>query len=116
VRKYEFLKKMYNSGKPFCVLLPTETLYHKNTASLLSKFGVNVIIILPHPKFIHEEILCSPCSTAYFIGNDTFSEVGKVKFLYHFKPTDVSTEVEEAEDIWTDVMDDEDDYEDAEEF
>jgi hypothetical protein len=93
VKKYDFLKKMYESKKPFCVLLPSETLFHKNTSELFMKYGVNVLVIMPHPKFLHDGKISKPMSTAYFIGNDTFNQVGVIQFKYHVKEQSIEKEV-----------------------
>lgn len=81
-KKFEFLSKMYRSGKPFIVLLPISTITHRNCANLFKQFGVAVFIIHPHPKFMHNGTLVSPESTGYFAGN--ISSLCSVKDAFCF--------------------------------
>jgi hypothetical protein len=92
VKKFDFLKKMYLSKKPFCVLLPSDTLFHKNTSELFMENGVNVLVIMPHPKFMSDGKLCQPFSTAYFIENDIFNQPGVIQFKYHVKENSLNVE------------------------
>jgi hypothetical protein len=92
MKKYDFLKKMYEPKKPFCVLLPSETLFYKNISELFMKYGVNVLVILPYPKLLRDGKIIKPLSTAYFIGNDIFNQAGVIQFKYHVKEQSIEKE------------------------
>jgi len=68
-KKTTTMKLGFESGKPFAFLFPTSTLENSGCAALFEEYGVHVEIVLPHPKFLHNGELVSPCSTAWFYGN-----------------------------------------------
>jgi hypothetical protein len=69
---FEFLKKAYEAGKPFCMLLPIEYLSRKKTNKLLFRYGVTVGII-PPVKFMHDGEQVQVGATAWFCWDSTMS-------------------------------------------
>jgi hypothetical protein len=68
--KLKFLKKCYDSGRPFALLLPMQTLCHRATGELMMERGLRVIYISPSLKFKTKEgkVVGIP-DVAWFIGN-----------------------------------------------
>lgn len=71
--KKKFLTKAYESGKPFILLLPFDTLTRMSCRQLFLKYGVQVFI-LPHSiTFLHNGNYVDVGPSAYFAGN--FNEI-----------------------------------------
>ena len=90
-QKLAFLTKAFESRKPFCFLLPSDTLFYVGTSSLFRMYGIIVLVIFPRPRFLRNGKLVNPTSTSYFIGNLALNVAGRVEVFYVDK-TDRSVE------------------------
>ena len=81
-KKIEFVTKCYDDGKSFCLLLPLVTLGVIALQEYFIRFGMNVMILSPIPKFHHEDkdLFTGPVAWfCYFVGMK--SEI-KIAYLY----------------------------------
>lgn len=53
--KFPWLKRSYELGKPFALLLPVETIGAKKAQSLFQQYGVEIILISPRINFVMPE-------------------------------------------------------------
>jgi hypothetical protein len=67
--KNKFVKKAYESKKPFVLLLPFEILTSKGAKKFFMDYGVKVIVLKDNPVFIHEGKDVEPLCCSYFMGN-----------------------------------------------
>jgi hypothetical protein len=70
-KKRDFLAKCYDDKKSFCLLLTIVTLGVASIQNYFTAYGVNVLILHPTPKFLHEgrELFTGPVAWfCYFIG------------------------------------------------
>jgi len=73
--KVKFIKKAYESGKPFILLLPFECLTYKEAKKLFKEYGVKVVVLHDDPVFLHQGKDISPLCCSYFMGN--FPEIAQ---------------------------------------
>ena len=92
-KKYKFLKKLYELGKPFAVLLPFDTASYVACGSLFDRYGVTIMLIFPRPFFMHKGKKVNPTATAYFVGNAGNTKISNLIYLRKQEPT-----LEELED------------------
>ena len=81
-KKIEFVTKCYDDGKSFCLLLPLVTLGVIALQEYFIRFGMNVMILSPIPKFHREDkdLFTGPVAWfCYFVGMK--SEI-KIAYLY----------------------------------
>jgi hypothetical protein len=88
----EFLKKAYESGKPFCLLLPVEYLSRKKSSALFFKHGIEVGLVKKHP-FLHDGKHVQVPATAWFVWNPQVSVAGKVR-CSNWIPEDIEDDEE----------------------
>ena len=68
--KGKFMKKCFESGIPFMLLLPTDSLSLVGCNELFQQYGVVVINVFPHPQFLCPDgVWRDVCNTSYFCGN-----------------------------------------------
>ena len=118
--KRQTLAKLYFSGLPFAVLLPTNTIQTKGLFSLLQNWGCTIIIMVPPPLFLVEGKKRKVVDCCWFLGNFPNNKQGVLETIYHNlnpeaippaprKVSDVmSTQMSQSMD-WNEMEDDGDD-------
>ncbi len=66
---YPFLKKAYQSKKPFAFLLSIEVLIYKRTHNILRKKGAIIHCIIPRPDFMHQGRRVQVGGCIWVVGN-----------------------------------------------
>lgn len=77
-----FVKKFYETGKPFLMILPINNLSRKNKHILFQQYGVIVYTIFPLPKYLHKGKDVQADETAWFYGNS--GEVGEGEIIVKY--------------------------------
>jgi hypothetical protein len=73
---------MYASGKPFCVLMPCESIFFVQLSKLFTQYGITLFVLHPRPKFLHKGEEVRPTSVGYFCGNIDGIPSGMVSVRY----------------------------------
>jgi hypothetical protein len=73
---------MYTSGKPFCVLMPCESIFFVQLSKLFTQYGITLFVLYPRPKFIHKRKEVQPTNAGYFCGNIDGVPLGYVTVRY----------------------------------
>jgi hypothetical protein len=73
---------MYASGKPFRVLMPSESIFFVQLSKLFTQYGITLLVLYPRPKFIHKGEEVRSTSVGYFCGNIDGVPSGCVNIRY----------------------------------
>ena len=83
----EFLKKMYESAKPFLLLLPFDYLSTISRYSLFHEYGVIIYILFPKPRFTKEGKEIQVASSAWYYGNSGRVTKGEILVKHCYDET-----------------------------
>jgi hypothetical protein len=87
--KTKFLKHCYESGKPFMLLLPIQTLNTPGRISLFMTFGIHLFYISPSPVFLHNDKEVCIGEMAWFIWDGNIKPKS-ITFSYGLKQSVMS--------------------------